>query len=221
MVEVQKGAARLCLIQDATLGALSVALEGLERVGSEISDRPMVARETVSEAQSMLIATEEARRCIGMPVVDRLRRRWVPVDWIVAAYTTWMGLLIAWFSAQVDIWARLLAIHAILIVVLLIIPPRGSPWEARRWRHLWQRTIFQFVRFVRYVYPLPLALFFFEEGQFTVNMIFPETPYWFEPHLYAADTAIFGDLPARLLAPWLSLPLTEVAYFFTGPTTSS
>ncbi len=149
-----------------------------------------------------------------MPVVDWLRRRWVPVDWIIAAYTTWMGLLIAWFSAQVDVWARLLTIHATLIVVLSIIPPRGAPWEARRWPHLWQRSIFQFVRFVRYVYPLPLALFFFEEGQFTVNMIFPETPYWFEPHLYAADTAIFGDLPARLLAPWVNVPLTEVAHFF-------
>ena len=149
-----------------------------------------------------------------MSVVDRLRQRWVPVDWIVAAYTTWMGLLIAWFSAHVDVWARLLTIHITLIVVLLIIPPRGASWEAWRWPHLWQRAIFQFVRFVRYVYPLPLALFFFEEGQFTVNMIFPETPYWFEPHLYAADAAIFGDLPARLLAPWVSPPFTEVAHFF-------
>ncbi len=80
-----------------------------------------------------------------MSVVDRLRQRWVPVDWIVAAYTTWMGLLIAWFSAHVDIWARLITIHITLVVVLLIIPPRGAPWEARRWPHVWRRAIFQFL----------------------------------------------------------------------------
>ena len=66
-----------------------------------------------------------------MLVVNRLRQRWVPVDWMVAAYTTWMGLLIAWFSAHVDVWARLLTIHVALIAILLIIPPRGAPTDPR------------------------------------------------------------------------------------------
>ena len=69
---------------------------------------------------------------MGRPVVDRWRRRWVPVDWIVAVYTTWMALLIAWFSAHVDVWTRRATIHVTLVVVLLIIPLRGAPWEARR-----------------------------------------------------------------------------------------
>ena len=149
-----------------------------------------------------------------MPVVDWLRQRWAPIDWIVAAYTTWMGVLIAWSSSHVDVWTRLVTIHIAIVVVLVIIPPRGSAWEARSWPRVWQVAIFQFVRFVRYVYPLPLALFFFEEGQFTVNMIYPETPYWFEPHLYAADAAVFGDLPVRLLAPWVNPTLTEAMHFF-------
>ena len=149
-----------------------------------------------------------------MPVVDRLPQKWAPVDWIVVAYTAWMGLLIAWNSAYVDPWARLVTIHAIIIVAIAIIPPRGAPWEARRFPQLWQQGIFEFVRFVRYAYPLLLALFFFEEGQFTVNMIFPETPYWFEPYLYAADISAFGELPARLMASWVNPLTTEVMHFF-------
>ncbi len=144
----------------------------------------------------------------------QVRARWTPVDWIVAAYTAWMGVLIAWFAAEVPQWPRLLAIHAGILIALVIIPPRGAAWEGRTWRRSWQRALFQFVRFVRYAYPLPLALFFFEEGQFTVNMIFPETPYWFEPYLYAADATAFGDLPARLMAPWVNPVLTEVMHFF-------
>ena len=143
-----------------------------------------------------------------------LRQRWMPIDWIVAAYTIWTGLLILWFSAHVDEWLRLVTIHAVITVGLLMIPPRGARWEARVWPVYWQKALHQFARFVRYVYPLPLALFFFEEGAHTVNMIFPDTPYWFEPHLYAADVAIFGDLPARLLAPYVNPTTTEIMHFF-------
>jgi len=125
-----------------------------------------------------------------------------------------MGLLIAWYSAPVPEWRRLLLIHLGIVLTLMIIPPRGAPWEERRWRWLWQRVLHELVRFVRHAYPLLLALFFFEEGQFTVNMIFPETPYWFEPHLYAADAAIFGDVPVRLMHGWVTPWLTEGMHFF-------
>ncbi len=149
-----------------------------------------------------------------MSEVKKTGARWTPVDWIVAAYTLWTGVLIAWFAAEVPEWPRLVAIHAGILIVLFIIPPRGAAWEERVWPWLWQRVLHQFVRFVRYAYPLALALFFFEEGRFTVNMIFPETPYWFEPYLYAWDRFIFGELPANIMAPWVSPPLTEVMHFF-------
>jgi len=149
-----------------------------------------------------------------MSVFGRLRERWIPVDWIVVGYTVWMGLLIAWRSAYVPEWPRLMTIHISIVIAVLIIPSRGAPWEARIWPHLWQKALHQFARFVRYAYPLALALFFFEEGQFTVNMIFPDTPYWFEPYLYAADTAIFRELPARLMDGWVTPWLTELMHFF-------
>jgi membrane-associated phospholipid phosphatase len=124
-----------------------------------------------------------------------------------------MGLLIALFSARVPEWPRLLVIHAAILAILLMIPPRGSSWEAPR-SGLWLQIPHEFARFVRHAYPLPLALFFFEEGRFTVNMIFSETPYWFEPYLYTADAAIYGDLPVRIMNGWVSPWLTEVMHFF-------
>lgn len=139
--------------------------------------------------------------------------KWRPVDWIVVSYTVWMAGLIALCAARVPEWPRLLAIHAGIVTLLLIIPPRRATWEERP-ASVWLRPLHEFVRFVRYVYPLPLALFFFEEGRYTVNMIFPGTPYWFEPRLYAADIAMFGGTPARLLDVWVTPTLTEVMHFF-------
>lgn len=144
----------------------------------------------------------------------RLRQRWLPVDWFVAAYTVWTGLLILWFADAVPEWPRLVAIHAAVLAIMVIIPPRGAGWESRRLGPWGLRAMRGFARFVRYAYPLPLGLLFFEEGAYTVNMIFAETPYWFEPKLYAADAAVFGELPARLLDPWVSPLTTEVTHFF-------
>ena len=142
------------------------------------------------------------------------RRRCCAVDGIVVAYTLWTGLLIFWFRAEVDGWVGLVSIHAVIIVALWIIPPRGSSWEVTPLAFLWQRALREWARFLRYAYVLPLALFFFEEGRFTVNMIFPATPYWFESTLFAADAAVFGDLPARLMIPWVNPLTTEVMYLF-------
>jgi len=147
-----------------------------------------------------------------MPWGERLRARWRPVDWIVASYTVWMGLLIALHAGRVPEWPRLLTIHATIVVLLVMIPPRGASWEAQR-RQPWARAPHQFLRFVRHVYPLPLALFFFEEGAYTVNMIFADTPYWFEPWLYRADTVVFGELPVLIMNGWVTPWLTEVMHF--------
>jgi hypothetical protein len=68
--------------------------------------------------------------------------------------------------------------------------------------------------FLRYMYPLIFILLFFEEGQFIVNAIFPDTPYWFEPYLYAADHELFGNHPSIVFLPWLSWPLNELMHFF-------
>jgi membrane-associated phospholipid phosphatase len=55
-------------------------------------------------------------------------------------------------------------------------------------------------RFLRYTYPALLLTFFFEEVSLTINAAAPDSPYWFEPYLYAADRALFGSNPAVTLS---------------------
>ncbi len=149
-----------------------------------------------------------------MSPLGSLRTRWVAVDWIVATYTVGVGAIILWRAAYIPGWPRLLLIHLGILAFLLVLPPRRSAWETRQLPSRLLAEIRDLLKFLRYAYPLPMQLIFFEEVRLTVNAIFPETPYWFEPHLYAADIAVFGDLPARLLIPWVSLPVTEFLHFF-------
>ncbi len=69
-------------------------------------------------------------------------------------------------------------------------------------------------RFLRYTYPLALVIYFFEEVAHTVNALWLDTPYWFEPYLYAADRWLFGELPALLMSDWTGLVQDEIMHAF-------
>ena len=141
--------------------------------------------------------------------------RWMAVDWLAAAYTILTGALIAVRHESVrDPWS-LLAAHAGILLFLAVLPARGAAWEQptpgeSRLRFLLREV----VRYLRYGYPLLLAIFFFEEVQRTVLAVWPTSGYWFEPHLYAADRAVFGATPAVALAAWQGPWLDELMHFF-------
>lgn len=145
---------------------------------------------------------------------DRRRRpRLQAVDLIVLAYAVWVAILVALRAAHVPQWPTLLSLHAGIVVLVVILPRRGSAWETPPATHpAWRRYGRQALRFLRYAYPLPLVLVFFEEVRYTVNAVFPASPYWFEPWLYAADRALFGSLPARALAPTVNVWTSEVMH---------
>ena len=122
---------------------------------------------------------------------------WIAVDWAVAAYVAAVGVLALSCADAIPEWPALVGAHAALLVALVAMPPRGASWEHRRaddplWLDVSRRTL----RFLRYTYPVLLLTPFFEEVRFTVNATSPDHPYWFEPHLYAADRALFGATPA-------------------------
>ena len=142
---------------------------------------------------------------------------WNAVDWAVAAYTLGVGLLVlvCWVRLKPDTTlelaehaALLLLTHAAVLAFMLALPSRGAAWEnARATDAPLQRAARSTARFLRYTYPAILLTPYFEEVQLTVNALSPNQPYWFEPYLYAADRALFGDTPAVALAdlssPWL------------------
>ena len=149
--------------------------------------------------------------------MKRLRQKiahWEPLDWAVGLYATLTGGLILMRRTEVTGAPLLLLLHMVLLVLLLTVPARGSRWERRSGRSRWVARCVDGLRFVRYAYPLFLVVFFFEEVQYTVNCLFGDNPYWFEPFLYRADRVLFGQLPALALAGWGTPLLDEVMHAF-------
>ncbi len=147
-------------------------------------------------------------------IATEWRKRWEPIDAVVALYAAVTGILVAVFHDNVPERGSILLFHALVLLVIAVLPPRGAPWEGPRATDGWFRHVRGGLRFLRYTYLLPLVLPFFEEVQQTVKAVFPAAPYWFEPYLYEADRWLFGELPAVLMNGWVGMPQDEILHFF-------
>ena len=150
-----------------------------------------------------------------MSFLPWLRRRWCLVDWSIAIYLLITGVFVIWRASAIVSWPTLLVLRGFALAGLIVLPPRGSRWEQTNPQDLWAfRWLRKSACFVRYAYPLPLMLPFFQEFHFTVNALTPEHPYWFEPSLYKSDALLFGELPTVLLAPLATPLLNEIMHAF-------
>jgi hypothetical protein len=140
-------------------------------------------------------------------------RSWTILDWVLAVYSTYIALILV-FTRSIPEWIPLVLAHAVFLAFIWFLPPLGASWERPRSEAAWRMNVRGAGVFLRNMYPLIFVLLFFEEGQFIVNAVFPDTPYWFEPHLYAADRRLFGNHPSVVFLPWLSRPLNEWMHFF-------
>jgi membrane-associated phospholipid phosphatase len=137
------------------------------------------------------------------------------VDWAVAAYLVFVALVALVYAAAVPAWPYILAAHGILVVFILVLPPRGAAWERRRPDDSpWFARLRVVARFLRYTYPALLLTPFFEEVTLTVNAASPGSPYWFEHLLYAADRTLFGTIPAVALSQAGNPVLDELMHAF-------
>lgn len=141
------------------------------------------------------------------------RRRFLALDALVFAYTAWVAVFTLVFYENMPNPVPILLLHVFIMVAMVVVPPRGAPWE-RVPLSGWKRHVRGGTRFFRYTYPLLLVLFFFEEGHQTVNAVWPEAPYWFEPYLYAADQWLFGELPVTLMNGWVGPIQDEIMHLF-------
>jgi membrane-associated phospholipid phosphatase len=140
-------------------------------------------------------------------------RRWTILDWALALYTVYVSALLL-VTRSIPEWWILLFSHGGFLVVLAALPARGGSWEMGRAEPGWRATLRGAGVILRYLYPLIVVLLFFEEGQFIINLVYPDSPYWFEKYLYAADQWIFGTHPSIFLLPYRSRPLDELMHFF-------
>jgi membrane-associated phospholipid phosphatase len=167
---------------------------------------PSIEHDTKTALESGAVNSARYRVTEGM-------RRWSAVDIAIVAYTTVTGILILVRHSLIPKANSLLLFHALVLLVVATLPPRGARWENVPLLS-WRKTLRDIARFLRYTYPLALVIYFFEEVAHTVNVIAPATPYWFEQYLYAADRWLFGELPALLLAGWTGLVQDELIHFF-------
>jgi hypothetical protein len=140
-------------------------------------------------------------------------RRWCAVDWLVAGYATFVAVLVV--VCGVPRAPLVVGAHAALLAFMWWLPPRGAPWERLRpgdSRGL--ARLRAIARFLRYTYPALLLTPFFEEVALFVNAVAPGQPFWFEPHLIAADRALFGGTPAAMLSQGANAVLDEVMHGF-------
>lgn len=142
-------------------------------------------------------------------------QRLTPLDRLLIVYTALVALFIAFNFSTARRPVELLLTHACIIAFIVLLPARGTRWESRTAGEniLWTATR-QALRFLRYMYPLGLMIFYFEEVRYFVNALWTHSPYWFEPHLFAADEALFGGSPGVLLSPYTGMPQDEIMHFF-------
>ncbi len=146
-----------------------------------------------------------------MTVLERLNA----LDRLLIGYASAVGLFIAVNFSTARRPAELLLAHAVIIGLMVALPARGAAWENRTPAESLIWTVLrQALRFLRYMYPLALAIFFFEEVGYFVNALWPHDPYWFEAHLFAIDRAVFGGSPGVLVNPYVGMPQDEIMHFF-------
>jgi hypothetical protein len=140
---------------------------------------------------------------------------WAAVDWLVAGYAAFVAVFVLVRSPQIPLALQVAIAHGTLLVAMALLPPRGAAWEIPRTGDSpGLRRLRAIARFLRYTYPALLLTPFFEEVALTVNAVTPDSPFWFEPHLIAADRWLFGATPAATLSQAGNAALDEVMHGF-------
>ena len=147
--------------------------------------------------------------------VPTISKRLTALDHLLIGYTALLAVFISLNASTMRQPVELLVAHAVIIALLYLLPARGAAWEFRTARESRARFVIRHaLRFIRYMYPLGLVIFYFEEVSYFVNSLWTDAPYWFEPYLFSADQRIFGGDPSVLLSPYVGMPQDEIMHFF-------
>jgi membrane-associated phospholipid phosphatase len=121
-----------------------------------------------------------------------------PFEWVTFTYLGWIETILILFHQNVRHAPRYIAIHLAIGFGIAVL--------AR------SRTVSRnpMVRFARYWYPLPLYIFFFEELQGLVHIIFPG---WFDRWLIQFDLNLAGVHPYAWLAQFANPVLNDAMQF--------
>jgi membrane-associated phospholipid phosphatase len=121
-----------------------------------------------------------------------------PFEWVTYAYLAWLEAIVILFHRNVSHAPRYIFVHLAIGVCLALLVQRAAT----------SRNVA--VQLVRHWYPLPLYIFFFEELQGLVHLIFPG---WFDRWLVQFDYNLAGVHPSVWLARFANPALNDAMQF--------
>ncbi|MGA8143707.1 MAG: phosphatase PAP2 family protein [Candidatus Acidiferrales bacterium] len=119
-------------------------------------------------------------------------------EWVTLAYLAWLNVILALFHGNVAHAGQYFAVHVWIAA--------GTVCLARAAAHSRNSVM----RFARDWYPLPLYIFFFEELQGLVHIIYPG---WFDRWLIRFDFAIAGVHPSVWMTRFSNPALNDFMQF--------
>ena len=119
-------------------------------------------------------------------------------EWVTSGYLVWLNMMVAIFHRNVNHPSLYFVIHLGLVVAV------GGLTVAA------EHSSNKVIRFARHWYPLPLYIFFFEELQGLVHMVFPG---WLDPWLIEFDRGLVGVQPSIWLASLSGPALNDFMQF--------
>src|SRR5580704_17343209 len=121
-----------------------------------------------------------------------------PFEWVTYAYLAWVEAIVLLFCRNVVHAPRYVLVHFAIGVGIALLARRAM--ASRNFA----------VQFARHWYPLPLYIFFFEELQGLVHVIFPG---WFDRWLIQFDYGFAGVHPSVWLARFSNPALNDFMQF--------
>jgi membrane-associated phospholipid phosphatase len=134
----------------------------------------------------------------GGRFLDRVFASFGAFEWVTFAYLAWVEAILFLFHREVAHAPRAIGVHLAIACAIAIVARRAS---------ISQNPILQFVR---HWYPLPLYIFFFEELQGLVHVIFPG---WFDRWLIQFDFNLAGVHPSVWLNQFANPVLNDAMQF--------
>jgi membrane-associated phospholipid phosphatase len=134
-------------------------------------------------------------------VTQALEEVWSACDafeWVTIGYLAWLNVMLAIFHRNVNHASLYFAIHLCIGVAVACLA--GAAGHSSN----------GVLRFTRHWYPLPLYIFFFEELQGLVHMVFPG---WFDHWLIELDHGLVGAHPSIWLASFSGPALNDFMQF--------
>jgi membrane-associated phospholipid phosphatase len=134
----------------------------------------------------------------GGQFLDRVFASFGAFEWVTFAYLAWVEAILFLFHREVAHAPRVIAVHLSIAFGIALVARRAS---------ISQNPLLQFVR---HWYPLPLYIFFFEELQGLVHVIFPG---WFDRWLIQFDFNLGGVHPSVWLNQFANPVLNDAMQF--------